>query len=183
MLAIFNLLEDKAERNLAEAIYKKHKRSMYGVAYSILKNSADAEDAVMDAVYKIINNISKFDSEASEKTRSLVMIIVRNVALNKYNYNKSHGAVSFDEEAESELYREELPEEYFLSAEAYGELLAKIRALEPIYRDVILMKYLYGYENIEISAMLGVSEATVRVRLMRGKKLLKNKLSGGAGNE
>ena len=183
MLAIFNLLEDKAERNLAEAIYKKHKKAMYGVAYSILKNSADAEDSVMDAVYKIINNISKFDSEASEKTRSLVMIIVRNVALNKYNYNKSHIAVSFDEEAESELYREESPEEYFLSAEAYGELLAKIRALEPIYRDVILMKYLYGYENIEISAMLGISEATVRVRLMRGKKLLKNKISGGTGNE
>ena len=182
MIAIFNLLEDKAERNLAEAIYKKHKKAMYGVAYSILKNSADAEDAVMDAVYKIINNISKFDSEASEKTRSLVMIIVRNVALNKYNYNKSHGAVSFDEEAESELYREESPEEYFLSAEAYGELLAKIRALEPIYRDVILMKYLYGYANLEISAMLGVSEATVRVRLMRGKKLLKNKISGGAGD-
>jgi RNA polymerase sigma-70 factor (ECF subfamily) len=183
MLAIFNLLEDKAERNLAEAIYKKHKKAMYGVAYSILKNSADAEDAVMDAVYKIINNISKFDSEASEKTRSLVMIIVRNVALNKYNYNKSHGTVSFDEEAESELYREESPEEYFLSAEAYGELLAKIRALDPIYRDVILMKYLYGYENLEISSMLGISEATVRVRLMRGKKLLKNKLSGGMGNE
>ena len=183
MIAIFNLLEDKAERNLAEAIYKKHKRAMYGVAYSILKNSADAEDAVMDAVYKIINNISKFDSEASEKTRSLVMIIVRNVALNKYNYNKSHGAVSFDEEAESELYREESPEEYFLSAEAYGELLAKIRALEPIYRDVILMKYLYDYSNFEIAAMLGISESTVRVRLMRGKKLLKNKLSGGAGDE
>ena len=183
MLAIFNLLEDKAERNLAEALYKKHKKAMYGVAYSILKNSADAEDAVMDAVYKIINNISKFDSEASEKKRSLVMIIVRNGALNKYNYNKSHGAVSFDEEAESELYREESPEEYFLSAEAYGELLAKIRALEPIYRDVILMKYLYGYENIEISAMLGISESTVRVRLMRGKKLLKNKISGGTGNE
>ena len=183
MLAIFNLLEDKAERNLAEAIYKKHKKAMYGVAYSILKNSADAEDAVMDAVYKIINNISKFDSDASEKTRSLVMIIVRNVALNKYNYNKSHGTVSFDEEAESELYREESPVEYFLSAEAYGELLSKIRELEPIYRDVILMKYLYGYENIEISAMLGISEATVRVRLMRGKKLLKNKLSGGTGNE
>ena len=183
MLAIFNLLEDKAERNLAEAIYKKHKKAMYGVAYSILKNSADAEDAVMDAVYKIINNISKFDSEASEKTRSLVMIIVRNVALNKYNYNKSHIAVSFDEEAESELYREESPEEYFLSAEAYGELLAKIRALEPIYRDVILLKYLYDYGNFEIAKMLGISEATVRVRLMRGKKLLKNKLSGGAGDE
>ena len=56
----------------------------------------------MDAVYKFINNISKFDSAASEKTRSLVMIIVRNVALNKYNYNKYHIAVGFDEEAESD---------------------------------------------------------------------------------
>ena len=182
MIAIFNLLEDKAERNLAEAIYKKHKKAMYGVAYSILKNSADAEDAVMDAVYKIINNISKFDSEASEKTRSLVMIIVRNVALNKYNYNKSHVMAAL-EDAESGLYTEESPEEFFCNAESYEKLLLCIRALEPIYRDVILLKYLYGYANLEISSMLGISEATVRVRLMRGKKLLKNKLSGGMGNE
>ena len=182
MLAIFNLLEDKAERNLAEAIYKKHKKAMYGVAYSILKNRADAEDAVMDAVYKIINNISKFDSEDSEKTRSLVMIIVRNVAINKYNYNKSHATAAL-EDAESELYTEESPEEYFCNAESYAELLSEIRALEPIYRDVILMKYLYDYSNFEIAAMLGISESTVRVRLMRGKKLLKNKLSGGMGNE
>ena len=182
MLTIFNLLEDGDERNLAEAIYKKNKRSMYGVAYSILKNRADAEDAVMDAVYKIINNISKFDSEDSEKTRSLVMIIVRNVAINKYNYNKSH-ATSALEDAESELYTEESPEDFFCNAESYEKLLSAIRALEPIYRDVILMKYLYDYGNFEISAMLGISESTVRVRLMRGKKLLKNKLSGGAGNE
>ncbi len=183
MLTIFNLLEDKAERNLAEAIYKKHKKAMYGVAYSILKNSADAEDAVMDAVYKIINNISKFDSDVSEKTRSLVMIIVRNIAINKYNYNKAHATATLDEEAESELYTEETPEDFFCNAESYAELLAEIRALEPIYRDVILMKYLYDYSNFEIAAMLGVSESTVRVRLMRGKRLLKNKLSGGAGDE
>jgi len=182
MLAIFYSLEDKAERSLAEAIYKKHKKAMYGVAYSILKNSADAEDAVMDAVYKIINNISKFDSEASEKTRSLVMIIVRNVAINKYNYNKSHAAAAL-EEAESELYAEESPEDFFFNAESYEKLLSGIRALEPIYRDVILMKYLYDYGNFEIAAMLGISESTVRVRLMRGKKLLKNKLSGGSGDE
>ena len=138
MIAIFNLLEDKAERNLAEAIYKKHKKAMYGVAYSILKNSADAEDAVMDAVCKIINNISKFDSEASEKTRSLVMIIVRNTALNKYNYDKKHVAVSIDEDEESALYTDETPEEFFCNAESYEELLMEIRALEPIYRDVIL---------------------------------------------
>lgn len=183
MLAIFGVLEDKAERRLAEAIYRKHKRAMYGVAYSILKNSADAEDAVMDAVCKIINNISKFDSEASEKTRSLVMIIVRNTALNKYNYDKKHVAVSIDEDEESALYTDETPEEFFCNAESYEELLTEIRALEPIYRDVILLKYLYEYGNFEISAMLGISEATVRVRLMRAKRLLKNKLSGGAGDE
>ena len=156
---------------------------MYGAAYSILKNADDAEDAVMDAVYKIINNISKFDSDTGEKTCSLVMIIVRNIALNKYNYNKAHSAQSISEEEESSLYTEETPEEFFCNAESYEKLLSDIRALEPIYRDIILLKYLYGYSNYEIASMLGISEATVRVRLMRGKKLLKNKLSGGKNDE
>ena len=182
MLTIFNLLEDKTERKLAEAIYRKYKKSMYGVAYSILKNKADAEDAVMDTVYKIINNISKITSADSEKTRSLVMIIVRNTALNKYNYNKNHHMSSIDEE-EDELYTEETPEEYFFGMESYRELLTEIRALEPIYSDVILMKFLYGYSNFEIADMLDISENTVRVRLMRAKKLLKDKISGGVGDE
>ena len=81
------------------------------------------------------------------------------------------------------LYTDETPEEYFKNAESYEELLCAIRSLEPIYRDVILLKYLYEYENAEIASVLGVAEATVRVRLMRAKKLLKNKLSGGADGE
>ncbi|MBQ8861825.1 MAG: sigma-70 family RNA polymerase sigma factor, partial [Clostridia bacterium] len=108
---------------------------------------------------------------------------VRNIALNKYNYNKAHSAQSISEEEESSLYTEETPEEFFCNAESYEKLLSDIRALEPIYRDIILLKYLYGYSNYEIASMLGISEATVRVRLMRGKKLLKNKLSGGKNDE
>ena len=183
MLSVFSVLTDKNERRLAEAIYRKYKRSMYGVAFSILKNADDAEDAVMDAVCKIIAAISRFDSASSEKTRSLVMIITRNTALNKYNYGKRHALFPLGEEEESMLYTDETPEEYFKNAESYEELLCAIRSLEPIYRDVILLKYLYEYEHSEIASVLGVAEATVRVRLMRAKTLLKNKLSGGADDE
>ena len=40
-----------------------------------------------------------------------------------------------------------------------------------------------GYSNFEIADMLDISENTVRVRLMRAKKLLKDKISGGVGDE
>ena len=70
-----------------------------------------------------------------------------------------------------------------IEAEQYEELLNKIRSLEPIYRDVILLKYLYDYDNGTIASLTGVAEATVRVRLMRARQLLDELLKGGKADE
>ena len=71
------------------------------------------------------------------------------------------------------------PEEMFGQEEDYEELLRAIRSLDPIYRDILLLKYLYEYDNGTIAAMTGIAEATVRVRLMRAKEKLSELLRGG----
>ena len=60
MLAIFMTIENDGERRLAEELYLSYRGRMYGIAYSVLHNREDAEDTVMDAVYSIVNNISRF---------------------------------------------------------------------------------------------------------------------------
>lgn len=180
MFPIFMTMENGEERALAEDLYLTYRSRMYGIAYAILHHREDAEDAVMDAVFSIVKNISLFSSVPRNKTESLIVVIVRNAAINRYNYNRRRRTSSLDAEAAKELPdRDPTPEELFGQQADYEALLRVIRSLDPIYRDVLLLKYLYGYDNGTVAAVTGVAEATVRVRLMRAKEKLSALLGGG----
>lgn len=179
VLPIFMTIENDEERALAENLYLTYKSRMYGIAYAILHNREDAEDAVMDAVFSIVKNISLFSSIPRNKTESLIVVISRNAAINRYNYNKRRSTSSLDETANYIPDNDPTPEEMFGQKEDYEKLLQVIRTLDPIYRDILLLKYLYEYDNCTIAAMTGVAEATVRVRLMRAKEKLSELLRGG----
>ena len=183
MLPIFLAIENDSERELAEQLFLTYKSKMFNIAYSILHNNEDAEDSVMDAIYKIANNISMFVDIDRNKTESLIVIIIRNTAINRYHYNQ-HRVHTPIEELDNVLYDETpSPMDLVIEAEQYDELLNKIRSLEPIYRDVILLKYLYDYDNGAIASLTGVAEATVRVRLMRARQQLDELLKGGKADE
>ncbi|MGM9597866.1 MAG: RNA polymerase sigma factor [Eubacteriales bacterium] len=180
MLAIFMTLANDEEKALAERLYMTYKNRMYGIAYSILHSREDAEDAVMEAVCKIVGNISRFSGASQSKTESLIVIITRNTAINLYRYNRRRAMTPLDKQHENIPCTDPTPAEMFGQAEDYEALLAAIRSLEPTYRDVLLMKYLYGFDNAAISSMTGVSETTVRVRLMRARAKLAETLGGEA---
>ena len=179
VLPIFMTIENDEERTLAENLYLTYKNRMYGIAYAILHNREEAEDAVMDAVFNIVKNISRFSLIPRNKTESLIVVISRNAAINRYNYNKRRSTLPLEGAAIDIPDSDPTPEEMFGQKEDYEELLRAIRSLDPIYRDILLLKYLYEYDNGTIAAMTGVAEATVRVRLMRAKEKLSGLLGGG----
>lgn len=183
MLPIFLTIQNDNERLLAERLYLTYKNKMYNIAFSILHNKEDAEDAVMDSVYKIVKNISIFTDIDRNKTESLIVIIIRNTAINRYHYNQHRLHTSIDELDDFIPDESPSPIDIIVEQETYNELLTKIRSLEAIYRDVLLLKYLYDYDNRTIASLTGAAEATVRVRLMRAKKLLEDLLKGGAASE
>ena len=56
------------------------------------------------------------------------------------------------------------------------ELVMSILKLPVIYREVLQYKYAVGVDNKQIADMLGITESTVRKRLERAKKMLKEQL-------
>ena len=60
------------------------------------------------------------------------------------------------------------------------ELKEAIKKLDDKYRDILLLKYVYGYSMKEIAKMLKITETNVSTRLERGRKQLKNKMEQGA---
>ena len=172
---MFAVIEDQSERKLAEELFLTYKDKMYGIALAILKNSSDAEDSVMDAVLSVVKNISLFSPLPRNKRESLIVIIVRNAAINRYRKNKRNTNVNLDESYENVPENEPTPEELFIMDESYEALLDEIMSMEPLYRDIIVMKFLYDHDNKTIANILGIAESTVRVRLWRAKALLDNK--------
>lgn len=73
MLAIYlSMLETNEEKNQFEQLYIKYKQDMYAVAYGILKNKEDAEDAVHQSFLKIADNFSKVSQIPCQDRKSVV---------------------------------------------------------------------------------------------------------------
>ncbi len=83
MLSFYlSMVETEEERNLISDLYTRYEQKMYYAALGILHNQHSAEDAVHEAFLRIINNLHKLYFENDKKTEALVVIIVKNVALN-----------------------------------------------------------------------------------------------------
>lgn len=131
LLPIFLTIENEEERALAEELYLTYKNKMYGIAYAILHNKEDAEDTVMDSVYKIVNNISKFINANRNKTESLIVIIVRNTAINRYHYNQHRQHIPMDEHENMIPDDTHSPSDILIQQDQYEDLLKRFVPLIP----------------------------------------------------
>ena len=172
--------KSEAERP-AERVWRQAKDVMLKEARRILGSTADAEDAVMDAMERILKNEEKFSSLGCNETRALAVIYVRNTAIDIYNANAKR-PLPFEELPE-EVGSSPTPEEEAEAGDAASRLLELIEAMPPSYRDVLLLRVHYEMTNEEIAAVLGLTGGTVRTRLSRARDWLKKheRRSGNAG--
>jgi RNA polymerase sigma-70 factor (ECF subfamily) len=167
MLPIYlAMLDGEEEKSKFESLYLTYRKLMFHVANGILNDEGLAEDAVHQAFLKILENFDKVGEISCHKTRSYVVIIVRNTAINMYNRRKRHAAVPIEEAAF--CVAEERPEQ----TEDLDSLAEAVLKLPAIYKDALKLKYVQEFSNAEIAEMLGISEAAVRKRLERARRML-----------
>lgn len=125
MLAIYlSMLETNEEKNQFEQLYIKYKQDMYAVAYGILKNKEDAEDAVHQSFLKIADNFSKVSQIPCHELKAYIVIICRNTAINIYRQNQNRA------EHSTELFETEIVDESYFEKQNYDELLLAIKQLQ-----------------------------------------------------
>lgn len=71
MLVYLSMIEGPEDRNKFEIVYEQYKNLMYYVAYRILREERDAEDAVHNAFVRIAEHIEKISEPVCPKTRAL----------------------------------------------------------------------------------------------------------------
>jgi RNA polymerase sigma-70 factor (ECF subfamily) len=164
-------------------IYSRHYKKMLYTAAQILGKEG-GEDAVHDVFVKLIEKFTNKVEYLGDKPGQYFVIIVRNHSLNVLRQNKSI-SIPLDEELLSET--ESLPtasssEDALLDDVAVEILAAHIRRLPPSMRQILELRFIEGYSNIEIAEMLGISQSAVSTSINKARNRLKELLEGGANN-
>jgi RNA polymerase sigma-70 factor (ECF subfamily) len=155
----------RTENEIAE-IYKRHVKTVYRIAYTYMKNSADTEDAVAETFVKMINSAPAFDSEEHEKAW-----LIR-TASNVCKDFLKHWWRRHDDLAD---YAETMKAENNFDTDS---LLEAVCGLPDKYKTVIHLYYYEGYTSVEISGILRKPQSTIRNYLHEARGILREKLGG-----
>ena len=148
-----------------EDIYQRHVDMLYRVAYSFMKNGADAEDMVQETFLRLMRSGTVFESAQHEKAWLIVTVS---------NLCKS----ALRSPWRRREYLDALSEQPTTEDAAPDETLQAVLALPDDYKLPVYLYYYEGYPTADIARMLKVAPATVRSRLNRARKKLKLTLGG-----
>lgn len=170
MIVYLQIIETPEERSKFEQLYLEYKGLMFHVAFDILHNEQDAEDAVHQAFIKIAENIKKIDEPMCPKTHSYVVTIVENQSIDQYRKQQKRQTVELIDETHG----------ISVQYDSASDLTKCILKLPARYREMILLRYHQGYTVREISKILGLSLLAAIKLDQRAKNKLK-KLCEEAG--
>lgn len=125
-----------------DKLYKNYKRLMFGIAYDILKNEQDAEDAVQEAFIRLADNIEKIADEDSPQARNFSVVVTRNICFNMLR--KRHIETDIDDEV---VCSDNSAEDEVLSVQGVETLERALESLPEKYRDIL---YLTVYEELSL---------------------------------
>lgn len=174
MLFYLAMIEDSSDQSKFEELYMTYKKTMFYVANNILRDTYLAEDAVHQAFIRIIENLDKINPTDCHKTRSFIVILMKNVAIDIYRKRKQENVNSYHD---MEFIINEMAATKEFEEEVENEIITTIASLPFNYSSVLMLKYSQGYSDSEISKILSISESNVRQRIVRAKKMLKSILN------
>ena len=157
------------EEDIIDVLYRLYEQPMYFEAYKILHDEYLAEDAVHEAFLRLIRNRNKIIVPDSPAVRRYVYKTLNSAALDIYRRQKKHRehCLAIDESIENTISSEEPLTN--LSPTLISDLPTK-------YASVIQCLFRDGLSIRETSSVLRISEALVRKRCERARKLLKEQL-------
>ena len=144
-------------------LYDQYSNMVYRIAFSYLRQSHDAEDAVQSVFLKLIEGKAQ---PTVGKERAFLTRIAANYCKDILRSGWKQRIVPLDDTIEFEQ-------------EEDRELFHAVMALPDKLRIVVHLHYYEGYSFSEIASFLKIGVSTVSMRIYRAKKMLEDKLNGG----
>ena len=168
-----------------ESVMRLQNGRLFRVARSILRNPADAEDAVQEAYVAAFTKIDTFRGDAQLATWLTRIVINKALARRRRQYGERTVVALTDpqhrvpepEESAVAYQPVESPEQGAMREQMRRVLEQKIDELPMDFRTVLVLRDVEELTTEETAACLGISNATVRTRLFRARALLRAALA------
>ncbi len=167
-------------------LIKPYERVVYVSAFSILQNEADAEEVAQEAILKAFTHLKGFRRESKFSTW-LIQIAI-NESRMRLRKDRKHLYESIDESKDSEegdyipkdfADWREIPSEELQRGRLKEALQKAIVGLAPKYREVFVLRDVEEMSITETAKALGITEASVKTRLLRARLQMRDALAPG----
>ena len=190
------LLAQRGDRESLTKLILPYAAGLYRGALRLTRNPADAEDARQEALLKVVGRLEQFaggrsQGEKRDDFHAWISRIGTNASIDLIRKRRDGKLFSLeeptgrpDETLGSHLAaRYDNPEEHFTRREIRKRMADSIRQLAPELRRVCLLRDVLEYSTQEVAERLGVSSLTVRLRLFRARRRLREKLARGPDSQ
>lgn len=165
----------KASIKFIEACYQLYEQKMYQLAYRVLQDSGLSEDAVQDAFLKLMQRGIYFDDPKSDDCKRYLITVVKHSSIDIYHKKKKEQqiiCISKDNEYGNAVTGQD-------STDVNMEEL--VSSLPAKYHAVAYCMAVKDLSVKETAQELGITEAAVRKRFERAKRMLKKTQERGDG--
>ena len=166
-----------------EALMRQYNPRLFRVARSMLKDEAEAEDALLEAYIQAYRKMADFRGDAEMGTW-LTRIVINQALMQLRRRRRERIVVPFNSQGSDHVaqdvdvadVRAESPSDITLRAEVRRMIERRIDELPVAFRTVFVMREVEEMTVHETAECLGIPEATVRTRLFRARALLRESL-------
>lgn len=148
-----------------EPIVNTYANMLYRICFVMLKNASDAEDAVQETIIKYFQK--KPALLDNEHTKAWLITVAKNECRDILRYRQRHLHTEIDENL--------MPEQ----TQGDSGILEALMTLPEKFRLVLVLYYVEEYKIEEIAKIIGKTTSCVKMRLQKGRKLLKEKYTKG----
>ncbi len=163
----------KAEPDVASLV-REHSSLLFRVAFSVLRNSAEAEDVVQDTFFRVVQQ--KTLDQVLEMKPWLIRIAL-NLALDRRRRTRPDQMDALF--AEGLVARETSADVALAEVQQIQRVLIEMERLPKVERQVLLLSAVDELTTAEIGKVLGKSDSAVRSLLFRARTRLRERLEKG----
>ncbi|HLA67059.1 MAG TPA: sigma-70 family RNA polymerase sigma factor [Acidimicrobiia bacterium] len=157
-----------------EEVARVHGRTIYNFAYRLTGNADDAHDLVQEVLLRVRKGLLAYTPGSFE---GWLWRITRNAFLDEMRRRKRRPTVPLPEGDRDETGAVPSPEDVLAGTRLSGEVQAALLQLPYDFREAVVLCDVVGLSYEEIAAAADVPVGTVRSRIHRGRRMLKDLLA------
>lgn len=175
----------RGRTDLFYELVRPYERRVYAAALAILRNDADAEDTVQEAMLKALANLQQFRAESRFSTWLIQITVNEALMRRRRERTRMTQAIEDNRDEEGEYTPRdfadwrEIPSEALERKEVRQKLAEALASLDQKYREVFVLRDMEQLNIQETAEALGISVASVKTRLLRARLMLRDLLAGG----